>query len=103
MSTQIISSYELERIKKSVLPEDHNDFKARRKAELKMLSQDRLQHWPNTLEAARLKKESFIAEKKQKEEEARKEIDKIVRSRNLSLISLQLAHFLNLSQKNIKQ
>ena len=62
----------------SVLPPEHNDYKAARRAELKKLSQDRLQHWPNTLEAARLKKESFLAEKAQREEEARQEVDKIV-------------------------
>ena len=79
MAAQILSRDELDRIRKSVLPADHNDLKARRRTELKKLSQDRLQHWPNTLEAARLKKESYIVEKLQKEEEARQEVDKIVR------------------------
>jgi len=79
MTSQVLSSAELERMRNSVLPAEVNDLKGRRRAELKKLSQDRLQHWPNTLEAARLKKESYLAEKAQREEEARQEVDKIVR------------------------
>ena len=77
---QVLSLDELDRIRMSVQPAEVSDVKGRRRAELKKLSQDRLQHWPNTLEAARLKKESYLAEKAQREEEARQEVDKVVRS-----------------------
>jgi len=78
--TTVLPLDELERMRRSVRPAEYHDVKGRRKAELKKLSQDRLQHWPNTLEAARLKKESYLAEKAQREEEARQEVDKIVRA-----------------------
>ena len=77
----MLSLDELDRIRMSVQPAEVSDAKGRRRAELKKLSQDRLQHWPNTLEAARLKKESYLAEKAQREEEARQEVDKVVSSR----------------------
>jgi|LauGreDrversion2_2_1035103.scaffolds.fasta_scaffold34603_1 hypothetical protein len=86
MST-ILSRDELESIRGYIQPSEYSDVKGRRRAELKKLSQDRLQNWPNTLEAARLKKESFLAEKAQKEEEARQEIDRIVRAAYISNIT----------------
>ena len=77
MSAQVFSRSEIDRIRDSVLPHSPDNHKSRKRAELKALSQDRLKHWPNTLEAARLKKESYLAERAAKEEEARMEIDRI--------------------------
>jgi len=74
----------------SVLPPEFNDTKQRKRDELKKLSEDKKAKWPNTLEALRLKKESFLAEKAQREEEARQEIDRqeaeIRRTTRLELI-----------------
>lgn len=71
-----ISRNELNRIKASVLPPTENNYKNERRAELKKLSQDRLQHWPNTLEALRVKKENFLKDREDAEEEKRREIDR---------------------------
>ena len=92
--TTVLPLDELERMRRSVRPAEYIDVKGRRKAELKKLSQDRLQHWPNTLEAARLKKESYLAEKAQREEEARQEVDKIVRA--IVLLATSTAFFARL-------
>lgn len=74
LSNTIISRSDLERIKKSVQPETQDSFKDRR-AELKKKSEDRLQHWPNTLEALRKKKESFLKDKEDAIEAERRKID----------------------------
>jgi len=42
----------------------------------KKLSNERLKHWPNTLEAMRKKKENFIRDKRDKEESDRREVDR---------------------------
>jgi hypothetical protein len=49
-----------------------------RKEQLKKLSEDRIQHWPNTLDANRTKKESFMKDREAKDELRRQEIDKQV-------------------------
>ena len=77
--TTVLSSKELDRIRNSVGPEDATTpgaLKAAKRNELKRLSNDRLKHWPNTLEAMRKKKESFIRDKRDKEENARREVDR---------------------------
>jgi len=63
-------------MKASVLPPSYNDSKQRKREMLKKLSEEKKEKWPNTLEALRLKKESFLAEKAQREEEVRQEIDR---------------------------
>jgi hypothetical protein len=75
----ILSKQELARIKNSVqeFPEDRSQQE--RRAELKKKSDERLKHWPNTLEALRKKKENFIKERAEQEEMKRQEIDKQVR------------------------
>jgi hypothetical protein len=74
--TLVLSKDEYNRIKRSVLevPEDRSHLE--KKAQLKKLSQERLKHWPNTLEALRKKKENFMKEKAEQEEAKRQEIDK---------------------------
>merc|ERR1711871_1658882 len=42
----------------------------------KKLSNERLKHWPNTLEAMRKRKENFIRDKRDKEENDRREVDR---------------------------
>ena len=74
----VIASSEIERIKQSVLPEVVNNDKQLRRIQLKALSEERLSHWPNTLEAMRLKKETFLRDKEEKEELRRQEIDREV-------------------------
>lgn len=73
-----MSRTELERIKASVLPSIENNSKLERKKALKAKSDERLKHWPNTLEALRLKKESFIKDREAEEEAKRQEIDREV-------------------------
>lgn len=72
----VLSRSELQRIKDSVEPSvsDYNS-KGEKRAELKKKSNARLQHWPNTLEALRKKKESYLKDKEAREEMARREID----------------------------
>ena len=53
-----------------------SDYKSQRRAQLKKMSDDKMKHWPNTLEANRIKKLRFVEEKARKEEEARQEIDR---------------------------
>ena len=50
----------------------------RRRAELKRLSNERVKNWPNTLEALRKKKESFLKEREETEELRRQEQDREV-------------------------
>ena len=72
----VLTREELQRMKdstKAVQPDNHEQI---RRKQLKKLSQDRLQHWPNTLEALRMKKENWIKEKAEEEENKRREIDK---------------------------
>ncbi len=70
-----LSKLEFDRIKQSVLPSQETfDYEEKRR-NLKKLSNDRMKHWPNTLEATRLRKESFLKEKEQMEEDKRKLTD----------------------------
>jgi len=75
-----MSRAELERIKASVLPSIENNSKLERKRALKAKSDERLKNWPNTLEALRIKKESFIKDREAEEEAKRQEIDREVSS-----------------------
>lgn len=60
----------------SVGPETKNDARSRKKEQLKKLSSDKYQNWPNTLDALRQKKLNFVAQKAEAEELARQEVDK---------------------------
>jgi len=72
----IIDRSEIERMKLSVMEIPPDNSKQIRRTELKKLSQDRLKHWPNTLEALRKKKENFLKDKAEEEEKRRQDIDK---------------------------
>ena len=43
-----------------------SDYKSQRRAQLKKMSDDKMKHWPNTLEANRIKKLRFVEEKARK-------------------------------------
>jgi len=78
MSSVVISSQELERIRRSTTREiktSPSDLKQERVG-LQRVSQDRVKKWPNTLEAERKKKEARRQEKLDREEEERKKIDR---------------------------
>jgi hypothetical protein len=64
-------------MKQSVLPAGYADTTAKRKAELKEMSQTRMKNWPNTLEALRKKKESFTRDHEEQAEKERREIDRV--------------------------
>ena len=81
MSNTILNSAEWERMKRSVGPESQSDSRSRRKQELKKLSSQKYEHWPNTLDALRQKKLSFIEEKAEAEEMERQAVDKLVGER----------------------
>jgi len=87
-----MSRAELERIKQSVATNDNRSHNER-KAALKRLSEDRVKHWPNTLEALRKKKESFLKDKEAKDEQRRQEIDLQVII--LYLVSRKIRHDLS--------
>lgn len=74
----ILSRSEIERMKRSTMPVEYKDQKSLRKAELKLLSEARQENWPNTLQAMRKKKESFLKEREDREELRRQEIDREV-------------------------
>ena len=77
--SRVISFAELERMRASIAPISNAErSRIDRKDELKRLSQDRVQHWPNTLEANRTKKESFMKDREAQDEMRRQEIDKQV-------------------------
>lgn len=76
MSSVVLSRKEIERMKASVLPPVEDRRAQMKKTELREKSQERLKHWPNTLEAVRKKKESFLQEKEAKAEEVRQKIDR---------------------------
>lgn len=69
----VLTQSEIDRIKASVLPPAATANN--RKAELKKLSEERLKHWPNTLEALRKKKESFLKDREDAAELVRQQID----------------------------
>jgi len=75
----IISAEELQKIR-SHAHEDSTELpniaRSQRRAELKKLSEQRYKKWPNTLENLRLKKMSFMKDKAEAEEEARREVDR---------------------------
>jgi hypothetical protein len=76
---RVITYSELERMRASVAPISSDErIRIDRKEELKRLSEDRIQHWPNTLDANRTKKESFMKDREAKDELRRQGIDKQV-------------------------
>jgi len=75
MATITIGRRELHRMYESVQPEKETVAESRRKG-LKQLSDDRVKNWPNTLEATRMKKESFKADRMAVEEKERQEVDR---------------------------
>lgn len=76
MASVVISRKDLERMKESVLPVIEDKRDQTRRAELRQKSQERLKKWPNTLEATRKNKESFLKDREDKAEMDRQEVDK---------------------------
>jgi hypothetical protein len=76
--SNLISRSELERIKASILPSVEDNSRIQKKRALKEKSEARLKNWPNTLEALRIKKESFLKDREAEEEARRQEIDREV-------------------------
>lgn len=74
MSTTI-SRAELERMKQSTLPPETDRSREISRKKRKELSDDKLKHWPNTLEALRKKKESFIKDREAQLESERQVVD----------------------------
>jgi hypothetical protein len=75
----VMTRAELARIKQSIAPLQEDHSRVERKKELKTKSEERLKHWPNTLEALRLKKESFMKDREGDAEAERQEVDREVR------------------------
>eukprot|EP01006_Ploeotia_vitrea_P019374 TRINITY_DN51562_c0_g1_i1.p1 TRINITY_DN51562_c0_g1~~TRINITY_DN51562_c0_g1_i1.p1 ORF type:complete len:382 (-),score=61.70 TRINITY_DN51562_c0_g1_i1:276-1421(-) len=74
-SAIVMNREEIERMKRSVLPPEIDQTKEIARKERKAKSEDKLKHWPNTLEALRKKKESFMKDKEDRLEAARQEVD----------------------------
>lgn len=73
---RVITMSELERMRSSIAPTNSADKdRSDRKAELKQLSINRVQHWPNTLEANRTKKLSIMKDREAQEELKRQQVD----------------------------
>ena len=75
MSSVILNRDELNRMRKSVLPPEHDQSKEAAIRARKALSEDKLKHWPKTLEALRKKKESFMKDKEDSLEAAGQKLD----------------------------
>jgi hypothetical protein len=86
--TLILSKTEIDRMKASLLPSVENKSTLDRKAELKKKSEEKLKHWPNTLEAIRIKKEHAILDRERLAELQRQEVDKQVRFSSVSHSSI---------------
>jgi len=74
----ILSKNELDRMRESIAPKTVDLSKLERKKHLKKLSNDKVMNWPNTLEALRIKKESFTKDREAAAEAARQEVDRQV-------------------------
>lgn len=75
MSGITLSRQEIENMRASVLPESHDNSKAEYLRKRQQLSDDKIKHWPNTLEALRKKKESYLKDKEDKLEAERQQVD----------------------------
>ena len=73
--TIVLSRSELDKMRKSVQPVEQDQFKEMAIKTRKALSEDKLKNWPNTLEALRKKKESYMKDKEDKLEAERQELD----------------------------
>lgn len=62
----------------SITPKSIDFSKTEKRNHLKKLSEDKLKNWPNTLEALRIKKESFTKDREDEAEAKRQEIDREV-------------------------
>jgi hypothetical protein len=78
MSTVIMSRDELQRIRGSISEAPPNESRNLKRANLKKLSDERQSHWPNTLEALRLKREAAFRDKETIAEEQRRIVDREV-------------------------
>lgn len=74
--TLVLTKAELERMRATIRGPQGDTSAADRRAELKQMSNERMKNWPNTLEALRLKKESWIKERTEQEELKRQEVDR---------------------------
>jgi len=63
-------------MRESIAPKSVDLSKLERKKHLKKLSNDKVMNWPNTLEALRIKKESFTKDREAAAEAARQEVDR---------------------------
>jgi hypothetical protein len=72
----IVGKDEIDRMRRSILPPTENFAREQKAEHLKKLSNDRVKNWPNTLEALRKKKESYLKEKEDIEEQKRQEVDR---------------------------
>jgi len=76
-TSAVMSLRELSRIKlTAALDYQEKNYKMEKKAMLKKLSQDKINRFPDTLEATRQRKIDFVKRKTEMEEEARREIDR---------------------------
>ena len=73
--TIVLSRSELDKMRKSVQPVEQDQSKEMAIKARKALSEDKLKNWPNTLEALRKKKESYMKDKEDKLELERQELD----------------------------
>lgn len=87
----VLSERELQRIKASVQPKKEDNYRIERRKELKQLSNEKVKNWPNTLEALRIKKESFLKDREVQEEFKRQEIDREVSSISYSTHTIVLS------------
>ena len=74
----ILTKDELDRMRGSIAPQSVDFSRHERKEHLKRLSDEKVKHWPNTLEALRIKKESFTKDREAAAEAARQEVDRQV-------------------------
>lgn len=73
--TLVLNKTEIERMRQTVAPASSDNSKEEKLKRRKALSEEKVQHWPNTLEALRKKKESFLKDKEERLEKERQQID----------------------------
>lgn len=75
MSGVTFSRTEFEKLKQSISPIAEDTSKIDLMKKRKQLSEEKIKNWPNTLEALRKKKESYLKDKEDKLEAERQEVD----------------------------
>ena len=88
--SNIIDARELNRMRATIENRLEDTSKLERKEQLKKLSEEKMNKWPNTLEAMRIKKERFAKDREDEDEARRQAIDRQVCRNSIMIIKFIL-------------